>query len=1248
MNVRRFLIPCLFLAFFSFSGFAQTADALIDSAWQAWNRNDQAAVERYFLAAQKEDPYSLRASIGLYYLYSMQQKYEASAHQIIRALPFARDQDPYVYAAWQILIFRTQNFSDRKPVIDLFKRLANTPSTNSSLKAMSNAALGDYYESLNNFPLSKKYYDEQNAVGQWKLIGPFENISASGFERAFPPEGAFDAQAVCTGKNGIPISWFPQKSTQRNGWIDLTHYFANQFSVFYANTFLYSPVRRTVRFYVGTSGSLKAFLNDNLVLQNADEYNNDLDTYCTQTELQQGWNRVLLKVGYSEISRCNFMVRVLDTLGRPIPDLRVSIDEHPCPSRPSAVGEQQELFAEKYFRRMIEEHPECMENYLLLADVYLHNDKAIPAELLLRTALRKLPSCGVILLRQIEAYSRGQKSDEITKMFERLLTLDPKIPDALEYRFARAMQNEDYDEAATTIDALESFMPNSDLTLNAKLQLYSKKQQMEKLLAVAGAASARYPNNWNFVRLDAALTLQRTRNTDSAIAVIDRYLKRVYSKDALKDLAALFMQASKKEKWEQAYLKILQLDPSGANERLEMASVYLDMRDFKKATRSIKEALDICPTSSLLWGKLAEIQFARNMKEAADSSCRRALQCDPGNFRARDLMRECEGKESVFKNFPQEDIKQMMQAAPSSLSYPNDPAIVLLDDNRRVLYEQGAAEYEHEMLIRVFNNRGIDMMKEYGIEYNGSEELIVEKAVVIKKSGYEIKADVEDGHLVFKTLEPDDFVYMKWRLRQTGINMITTMFNDNILFNGRLPLKLVRYSVLVPSGFSFSHRTFNMEDHPVVQKKEEGDLYEWSSTQEPALNVEPAMPPLSQVGKVLSISTIPSWKSVVDWYEDLASTRTKSSFEIQEQTAELFKGKKDWTTQEKIRKIYEFIVTNIRYSSVPFRQSGIIPQKARDVLVNRIGDCKDVATLGIAMLKEVGIPAFHVLTRIRSMGSNPNELPSIGFDHCIVGVQTETGIQYSDLTAQFHPYGCVPGEDHGAFCLLIKPGETEPFLQDPKQWLPSNITRTYHAVLGADNSISIDQVSRYTGALSAGSRAPYAEKGEAEQQKQLSNYLAEDFANAKLKKLSFENLNNLEPAFELHYSYDVPNYLTEIGSLKAMKLPWGGEYPQSTLSALEKRRYPLRAWFGTDTLIERADIEFPDGTKPLELIPEAKFSCSAADYTETLLFNGKILQAERKIVFKKRDIPVEEYPEFRAFMNRLTKEDGKQILIGKK
>lgn len=64
--------------------------------------------------------------------------------------------------------------------------------------------------------------------------------------------------------------------------------------------------------------------------------------------------------------------------------------------------------------------------------------------------------------------------------------------------------------------------------------------------------------------------------------------------------------------------------------------------------------------------------------------------------------------------------------------------------------------------------------------------------------------------------------------------------------------------------------------------------------------------------------------------------------------------------------------------------------KARDVLVNKIGDCKDVSTLGIAMLREVGITAHYVLVNSGDEERRGNIPPSIDFNHCIVAVENGT------------------------------------------------------------------------------------------------------------------------------------------------------------------------------------------------------------------------------------------------------------------
>ena len=147
------------------------------------------------------------------------------------------------------------------------------------------------------------------------VLGAFDNVSACGYDAIFPPETEYSPSVVYTGKHGSPATWFKVNVVRRDRWIDFERYFIYSEAIFYANTFVYSPVKQAVHIRVGTSGSLKTFLNDELVLSSQDETNNDLDTYIASTELQQGWNRVLIKCGYSEISSCNFMLRITDPNG---------------------------------------------------------------------------------------------------------------------------------------------------------------------------------------------------------------------------------------------------------------------------------------------------------------------------------------------------------------------------------------------------------------------------------------------------------------------------------------------------------------------------------------------------------------------------------------------------------------------------------------------------------------------------------------------------------------------------------------------------------------------------------------------------------------------------------------------------------------------------------------------------------------------------------------------------------------------
>ncbi|MGH9802769.1 MAG: tetratricopeptide repeat protein, partial [Blastocatellia bacterium] len=275
--------------------------ALVAEAWKAWNENNQSQVEAKLNAAIKEDRTNNRAWLGLYLLYQMQGK-DRQAWDALKNVLQAKDgSHPYFYAAMGSSdILQRQLGSPDSGAMAMIESLTRSADADGILKAMANQALGIYYTNQGDLVKSARYFQSLNTVKEWLLLGPFDNVSASGIEKVFPPESEYLPDRMYSGKNGIPAKWFRPAAFKRDQWVDFRRYFVEEDTVFYANTFIFSPKKQTVQLRVGTSGSVKVFLNDQQLFEYFDENNNDLDTYVIETELQEGWNRVLIKCGMSE------------------------------------------------------------------------------------------------------------------------------------------------------------------------------------------------------------------------------------------------------------------------------------------------------------------------------------------------------------------------------------------------------------------------------------------------------------------------------------------------------------------------------------------------------------------------------------------------------------------------------------------------------------------------------------------------------------------------------------------------------------------------------------------------------------------------------------------------------------------------------------------------------------------------------------------------------------------------------------
>ena len=237
---RAILLPLIGLVL-SCAIHAADSEQLVQEAWKSWAKNDQAAVEAKFREAIAKDPGNHRAYVGLAYLYGLQGK-EADAWETFKhILETADNPYPYLFSAWSMV--RQMHNQDRiePDVVGFWEKLAEKADEGGVLRAMANQFLGGYFEKRGALEKSHQYYRAINAIDQWMLSGPYDNISASGFDKVFPPEREYKPGKVYEGQNGVPAKWFPIAGVRADYWIDFQRYFAQSDAVFYGNNFIYAP-----------------------------------------------------------------------------------------------------------------------------------------------------------------------------------------------------------------------------------------------------------------------------------------------------------------------------------------------------------------------------------------------------------------------------------------------------------------------------------------------------------------------------------------------------------------------------------------------------------------------------------------------------------------------------------------------------------------------------------------------------------------------------------------------------------------------------------------------------------------------------------------------------------------------------------------------------------------------------------------------------------------------------------------------
>jgi tetratricopeptide (TPR) repeat protein/transglutaminase-like putative cysteine protease len=264
----------------------------------------------------------------------------------------------------------------------------------------------------------------------------------------------------------------------------------------------------------------------------------------------------------------------------------------------------------------------------------------------------------------------------------------------------------------------------------------------------------------------------------------------------------------------------------------------------------------------------------------------------------------------------------------------------------------------------------------------------------------------------------------------------------------------------------------------------------------------------------IGYSTGSSWAAVAADYRKIVEQR------IAEGPVALPAEIKPAADRETIDRVVAWLHAHVRYTGIEFSDAAIIPWKPAETVNRGFGDCKDKATLLVALLRSAGVEADLALIDTGPAVDIDRGLAGMGvFDHAIVRARLAGKDLWIDATADTLPAGQLPVRDQARLALIIAPKTTD-LVRTPLPAPADNLVRevrVYH-VAEHDHSTLVE-TSTETGVFWDHQRAWIRDGKHDKLTKDFNDYVAAEYVG-KLTKFTSSDPNEITRPFSLALEVD--------------------------------------------------------------------------------------------------------------------------------
>ncbi len=218
-----------------------------------------------------------------------------------------------------------------------------------------------------------------------------------------------------------------------------------------------------------------------------------------------------------------------------------------------------------------------------------------------------------------------------------------------------------------------------------------------------------------------------------------------------------------------------------------------------------------------------------------------------------------------------------------------------------------------------------------------------------------------------------------------------------------------------------------------------------------------------------SYSTFSSYKEIVDAYAKRAIPKAAVTDAVRRLAKTIVGEESD--KREKARLLYEWVARKITYAGNCIGVGAVVPHDISFILDNRMGDCKDHATLLQALYEAEGIRSTQALINSGSIYSLP-AIPQVGAVNHVINYLPEYDL-FVDATSQNEPFGSLPFSISDKPVLLLdgyQPGARTPATPIGKNALHMKTVVTIDKTGAVSGDINIHLKGAFASKVRAGFR----------------------------------------------------------------------------------------------------------------------------------------------------------------------------------